>query len=174
MKTQTIKTYSFNELSEEAKKKVLIKYIELGISDYWYEDTFYSAKEQGIRLTGFDLDRGQKIEGEFIWDHIEVADNILMDIQEGHPLYKISEQFRKERDELCDNWEMDENGEPVNVEQLDEKLDQLEYQYEKDILWEYWKILRDEYEYLYSDEFLSEHFEDNEYQFTEDGILYNF
>jgi hypothetical protein len=69
---------------------------------------------------------------------------------------------------------MDENGEPVNVEELDEKLDELEYQYEKDILWEYWKILRDEYEYLYSDEFLSEQFEDNEYQFTEDGILYNF
>lgn len=174
MKTQTIKTYSFNELSEEVKRKVLVKYSHLGTSDWWYEDTFFSAKEQGVRITGFDLDRGQSIDGEFIWDHIEVADNMLMDITESHPLHTISEQFRKERDQLCDSWEMDENGEPVNVEELDEQLDEMESQYEKDILWEYWKILRDEYEYLFSDEFLTEHFESNEFEFTEDGKLYNF
>lgn len=174
MKTQTIKTYSFNELSEEVKNKVLVNYAHLGIGEWWYEDTFFSAKEQGVRITGFDLDRGQSIDGEFIWDHIEVADNMLMDITEGHPLYTISEQFRKERDQLCNSWEMDENGEPVNVEELDEQLDEMESQYEKDILWQYWKILRDEYEYLFSDEFLTEHFESNEFEFTEDGKLYNF
>jgi len=38
----------------------------------------------------------------------------------------------------------------------------------------YWVLLRDEYEYLFSDEFLADYFEDNEYQFTENGKLYNF
>jgi hypothetical protein len=174
MKTQSITTYSFNELSEESKKKVLSKYIETAISDYWYEDTYFSAKEQGVEITGFDLDRGQRIDGEFIWEHIEVADNMLNDITKGHPLYTISEQFRKERDEICENWEKDENDEPINTDELDEKLDELEGQYEKDILWEYWKILRNEYEYLYSNEYLCEYFEDNDYQFTENGIIYNF
>ena len=174
MKTQTVNTYSFNELSETAKEKVLRKYADMGTSDYWYEDSFYQAKELGIRITGFDLDRGQSIEAEFLWDEIEVADRILDFYPSDSDIYKISENFRKERDELCDTWQNDENGEPVNVHELDEKLDELEYQYKKDIFWELWKFLRDEYDYLFKDEYLAEFFECNDYQFTEDGTLYNF
>jgi hypothetical protein len=174
MKTQTINTYSFSELNEKAKEFALNKYRELGISDYWYEDSFYQAKELGIRITGFDLDRGQSIEAEFIYEEIEVADKILDFYSSDSHIFKISENFRKERDEICDTWQKDENGEIENVNELDEKLDELEYQYKKDIYWELWKFLRDEYEYLFKDEFLEEFFEGNDYQFTEDGIKFNF
>jgi len=50
----------------------------------------------------------------------------------------------------------------------------LEYQFQKDVLHEYWKLLQLEYEYLFSDEFLADYFDDNEYQFTENGVLFNF
>ena len=158
MQTQTINTFLFSELADEIKKKVLIKYADRGTFDWWYETTFDQAKESGIRLTGFDLERGQKIEGIFIWDHIEVANNILINITDGHQLFTISEQFKKEIGKTIDEY----------------KIDELQNQYEKDILWQYWKILKDEYEYLYSDEYLEEFFEANEYQFTENGVLYNF
>lgn len=158
MQTQTINTFLFSELPDEIKKKVLIKYADRGTIDWWYENTFEEAKENGIRLTGFDLGRGQKIEGTFIWDHLEVANNILKNIIDMHPLFTISEQFKKQRDEAIDEY----------------KLDELQNQYEKDILWQYWKMLKDEYEHFYSDEYLEEFFDIHEYQFTENGVLYNF
>ena len=45
MQTQTINTFLFSELNEKAKEFALNKYRELGTSDYWYENTFYDAKE---------------------------------------------------------------------------------------------------------------------------------
>ena len=174
MQTQTIITYNFSELNEEAKEFALNKNRELGISDYWYTDTFHDAEEVGIRISTFDLDRAQKIGGEFVWEHIQVADLIMDNHGESCSTYKVAEQFRKERDELCDQWQKNENGELDNVDELDEKLDELENQFEKAILWQYWVILSKEYEYLFSDEFLADHFENNEYQFTEKGTIYNF
>lgn len=174
MQTQTITTYNFNELNEKAKEYALNKNRELCVSDFWWSDTFEGAKELGIKITEFDLDRAQKIKGEFIDEHIEVADHILDNWGESCQIYKIAEQFRKERDELCDQWQKDENGELDNIDELDEKLDELENQFEKDILWQYWILLRDEYEYLFSDEFLSDFLDNNEYQFTENGKMYNF
>ena len=174
MQTQTITTYNFSELNEEAKKFALSKYIEIAISDNWYADAFHDAEELGIRISTFDLDRGQKIGGEFVWEHIQVADLIMDNCGETTKLYQLAEVFRKERDTLCDEWQKDEFGSLDNVEELDEKLDELESQFEKSILWQYWVLLRNEYEYLYSDEFLTDHFGNEEYQFTEKGILYNF
>lgn len=174
MKTQTVNTFLFSELSEDAKKYALNKYSEMAISDYWYEDTYHQAKELGITISGFDLDRGQSIDADFIYDEIEVADAIMDFYGYENNIYKIAENFRKERDQLCDNWENDENGEPINVDELDEKLDEMEDEFKKDIFHELWVFLRDEYEYLFSEEYISDHFDNNEYQFTEDGKLFNF
>ena len=55
MKTQTINTFLFSELSEQMKKKVLLEYADKGTYDWWHESTFENAKENGIRLKGFDL-----------------------------------------------------------------------------------------------------------------------
>lgn len=173
MKTQTINTYSFSELNEKAKEFALNKYRDFGTSDYWYQDTYEYAKEHGLRITGFDLDRGKKIEGEFIWSEIEVADKIMDVYGSDADIYKTAFQFRKERDGLCDNWEYID-GAPINEDELEDKLNELEHQFEKDILNFYWKILNSEYEYLFSDEFLADHFDNMEYQFTENGIFYNF
>lgn len=173
MKTQTINTFLFSELNEEAKKYALEKYYEMAISDYWYEDSFYQAKELGISIKGFDLDRGQSIDAEFIHSEIEIADKIMDFYGYDSNIYKIAEQFRRERDELCDTWEF-KDGEPINEEGLEYALNDIEDQFQKDIFNELWKFLRDEYEYLFSDMYLAENFDDNEYQFTEDGKLFNF
>lgn len=173
MQTQTITTYNFNELNEKAKEYALNKNRELCVSDNWYADTFADAEEFGVRISTFDLDRAQKIGGEFVWSEIEVADLILDNCGETTEMYKVATNFKKERDELCNSWEYID-GAPVNEEKLEDELNVIENKFEKDILWQYWKILRNEYEYLFSDEFLADHFENNEYQFTENGKIYNF
>lgn len=173
MNTQTITTFLFSELNEKAKEFALNKYRELGISDYWYEDTYEYAKEHGLRITGFDLDRRQSINGEFIWSEIEVADKIMDVYGIDAEIYKTAQQFRKERDELCDHWQFID-GAPINEDELEDKLNELEHKFEKDVLWHYWLFLRNEYEYLFSDEFLADHFDNNEYQFIENGKLFNF
>ena len=173
MQTQTINTFLFSELNEKAKEFALNKYRELGTSDYWYENTFYDAKENGIRITGFDLDRGQKIEGEFIWSEIEVAEKLEDEFPEGSNINNLASKFLKDRLRICDSYEFID-GAPINEGELEAELNDLEYQFQKDVLHQYWIFLRDEYEYLFSDEYLSDYFEDNEYQFTEDGKLFNF
>lgn len=175
MKTQTITitTYNFSELNEDAKEYALNKNRELGISNDWYADTFLGAEEMGVRISTFDLDRRQKIGGEFVWSEIEVADLILDNWGETTEMHKVATNFKKERDELCNNWEYID-GAPVNEEKLEDELNVIENKFEKDILWQYWILLRNEYKYLFSDEFLIGYFEDCEYQFTESGKVYNF
>lgn len=173
MKTQTINTYSFNELSEDAKNIVLRKYAELGTSDNWYEDSYYMAEQLGVRITGFDLDRGQKINGEFIWSEIEVAEKIESEYPSDSRINILASNFLKERLNICDSHKFID-GAPINEDELESELNELEFQFQKDILHQFWIFLRDEYEYLFSDEYLAEYFENNEYQFTENGVLYNF
>jgi hypothetical protein len=173
MKTQTINTFLFSELNEKAKEFALNKYRELGISDYWYEDTYYDAKQNGIRLTGFDLDRGQKIEGEFIWSEIEVAEKLEDEFAEGTNMNNLASIFLKDRLRICDSFEF-VDGAPIKEDELEAELNDLEYQFQKDVLQEYWKLLQLEYEYLFSDEFLADHFDNNECQFTENGKLFIF
>lgn len=173
MKTQTINTYLFSELSEDAKKYALKNYSDMAIAYSWYEDSYYTAKECGVRITGFDLDRRQKIDGEFEWSEIEVAEKIEQDYPSDSEISILSSNFLKERLKICDSYEF-VDGAPIKEEELDAELDELEYKFQKDILQEYWKFLKDEYEYFYSDEYIGEFFDNNEYQFTENGVLFNF
>jgi hypothetical protein len=131
------------------------------------------AKENGIRLTGFDLDRGQRIDGEFIWSEIEVAEKIEENYPSDSQIYILASNFLKERLRICDSYEFID-GAPIKEDELEAELNDLEYQFQKDILHQCWIFLRDEYEYLFSDEYLAEFFENNEYQFTENGVLFNF
>jgi hypothetical protein len=173
MQTQKINTFLFSELTDKIKSKVLIQYADKGTFDWWYESTFENAKENGIKLTGFNIDRGQTIEGEFIWSEIEVAEKIEEEFDSESKIHILASNFLKERLRICDSYEF-VDGAPIKEDELEDELVTLENEFVKDVLQQYWIFLRDEYEYLYSDEYLAEFFESNEYQFTENGTLYNF
>jgi hypothetical protein len=55
--------------------------------------------------------------------------------------------------------------------EYDEDLNYLERDYHHDLNEEMWKMLREEYEYLTSDEAVIESIEINNYEFTEDGKI---
>ena len=171
MQTVQIEIYNFDELDNKAQELAIEKNRDILTDFNWWEDTYYDAKQNGVRITGFDLDRGQSINGEFIWSEIEVADKMIMDFGECTEMYDIAKRFLRYREELCDNWEYID-GAPTNEDELEEKLNEIEYQFQQNVLNEYWKYLRDEYEYLNSDECIAEHLQANQYKFTKDGKNY--
>jgi hypothetical protein len=86
----------------------------------------------------------------------------------------ISKQFLADRDALIEKYG---EGNPIDgyavkeeyLNEYDSDLDDLESEYHHDINQEMLKMLRDEYEYLISDEAVIESIEMNNYEFTEDG-----
>lgn len=77
MKTITINLYSFNELSKEAQQKALNKLATINVEHDWWDDTYEDAKNIGLEIKEFDLDRNKHAKGEFILSANEVAQNII-------------------------------------------------------------------------------------------------
>lgn len=169
MKIIETKVYTFNELSDNAKKVALDQNRYNLVDDEWWRDTYDEAKNIGIKITGFDLFGRNDIQGEFIQDSEYIAKYIMNEHGQTCATYIVCENFLNEKDAIVNEAERDEYGEFVDVETLDEKLDECENAFKDDILHEYHKILTAEHDYLVSDECISDYLEANEYQFTENG-----
>ena len=60
MRTIEIKLYKFEELSEEAKQKVIEKMYDINVDDaFWYE-FIYEDFEEKAKQAGFDVSRGKR------------------------------------------------------------------------------------------------------------------
>lgn len=66
MRTIKTKVYQFSELSEQAKKKAIEWGYDINVCHEWWEVIYEDAAEIGLKLTGFDIGRGQDCEGEFM------------------------------------------------------------------------------------------------------------
>jgi hypothetical protein len=169
MKTIETKVYEFNELSDKAKEKARAWYRE-GSFDYeWCDSTYEDAKTAGLIIEGFGLDRNRGATGKFIEDACHCADAILKNHGDTCETYKTAEAFLKERDEIVDTAEKDEDGALVDEYELDRKLDEIETEFLRAILEDYSIILQNESEYITSNEYVDENINANEYTFTEDG-----
>lgn len=172
MKTIEIKLYKFDELPEDIQAKVIQNYSDINVNYNWWEGIYYDAKEIGLKITGFNIDRGNYCELDNIKDLTTVADLILENHGETCETYKIAESFLKERDEIIDSAERDENGDFADEYQVDSDLDDLEDSFKKDLSECYLSILRNEYDYLYIEEAIINTIQANEYDFTADGKIY--
>jgi len=61
--TTVTKVYTFDELSEAAKQKVLEDFAEFQVSYEWWKSVYDDAARCGLKITSFDIDRGN-IEAE--------------------------------------------------------------------------------------------------------------
>jgi hypothetical protein len=172
MKIIETKVYSFDELSPEAQEKALNKLCDLNVNYDWWEFEYEDAERIGLKITGFDLDRGDYCNGEFIHDACYTANKIKEEHGEECETYKTADNFLRERDELVDTAEKDENGDFADESDLDDKLDESEEDFLKSILEDYLSILKKEYEYRTSKEAVIETIQSNDYAFTEDGELF--
>ena len=177
MKTIETKVYQFKELDEQTKEKAIDNYRHISVEDdFWYEFIKEDLISVGIELRSFDLNRGS-----FAEIHIEDFYDTCKKIIDSHGVlcktYIIAIRYIFEYNsikEKIDNLECYENDdsdeEHLNkLMQLDKDLEDLDEEYQQEFSWEVLSMLRKEYEYMTSDEHIIEMFEDNDWEFTEDG-----
>jgi hypothetical protein len=169
MKTITTTVYEFNELSDKAKEKARDWYRDGAFLDEWWLFTYEDAERAGLKIESFGLDRSRHAEGKLITSARECAESIIKDHGEACETFKTAQAFLKERDEIVDTANRDENGELDSVKELDDALDRCESEFLKSILEDYSIILQKESEYIVSDEAVDENITANGYTFTKDG-----
>ena len=169
METRTYNVYKFSELNEDQKEKVIEKYCNINIDHEWWECTYEDAKNIGLELTGFDIDRGSYCEGKFIQTAQYCADSILETHGKDCETYIDAAAYIKERKDIEQHAESDEYGE-FDLKTCD-KLDALTDEFLKSLLEDYLSMLRKECEYLTSKEAIIETIEANDYDFTENGRI---
>ena len=162
MKTIKLNLYSFSELKEDIKQKVLEEYRDINVDYEWWDYTLEDAKDIGLEIKEFDIYRNE-INGELIDDIESVIKSIYKNHGKNCDTYKTAKDYKqmlKSLNELeNDNYSYD--------------YDELSDNFKIDLLQNYYKMLQKEEEYLISDEAIIETFEANEYTFEANGKMRN-
>lgn len=167
MREHTIKLYSFDELTDEAKDRAIQDNCYINTDHDWYNFIYDEAERLGFKITEFDLDRHCQINGEMVLGEEEIAGNIIKEHGESTNTYKTAKEFLDKRTALF-------NGDDT-IDEDDERcfeLDEMDSDFFRMILDCYFDILRDSYKYYISEEAIKETLQVNEYEFTEDGKIY--
>ena len=181
MREITVKAYKFDELSEEAQERALNDLRWVNVDGDWYEDVYYTICTAG-KLLGLDIDRihfdtdlycifdasyeyargaAKAVKAEFPQntDLHKIASE-LQALQKRH-FYSLSCAVREARS--MNQYSCFRFGEDYECEDLGDIIDDFAH----------WAriLLRDEYEWLTSDEAVKEIIIINEYEFDEAGNL---
>ncbi len=157
--------YKFEELSEKAQDNVLERLSDINVDYGWWESTFEDAKNIGLKLTEFELNRGSYCKGEFTQSAKDVAKAIIKEHGKDCETHKTAQAHLKAGGELED--EALKNDVPLD--EID--TDEIDAEFLKSLLEDYRIILQHEYEYMPSKEAILETISANEYEFTEDGRI---
>ena len=181
MREMNVMVYSFDELSEAAQERALNEFRDINVEFHWWRDTYDTIRAAG-KLIGLDID-GIYFDPDLycifnadyryvcgavkaVRDEFSRADALhkvardLQDLQKRH-FYSLSCNVSSRRD--TNSYRCFRFGEDYECDDLGDILDDFAH----------WAriLLRDEYDYLTSDEAIRETIEVNEYEFTEDGKL---
>jgi hypothetical protein len=170
MRIKETKVYTCSELSETAQERAISKLSHINVDFEWWKSVYEDAKNVGLKLTSFDLDRNRHAEGSFLFAANEVAQNIFNNHGKDCESYKTATEFMKDWQPVFNNY-MDESHKDYESRECEEKLQNIEDEFLKSLLEDYSIILQHEYEYLTSSEAIKEAIECNGYEFTEDGKL---
>jgi hypothetical protein len=173
MRTETIKIYQFEELSDTAQEKAIQEFQYINVDHEWWDSVFEDASQIGLKITEFDTGQTAACKGKWIEDAKDVADKIIEnhgDVCETHrdakqfltDLAAAKTAFEAQPDYDAEYDDFDGSGE---YEELCEE-------FKKTILEDYLLILRKEYQYLLGEEAIKDTILANEYEFTEDGKHY--
>jgi hypothetical protein len=162
MRIKVTKTtvYPFDELSEDAKEKAVQGLYDINLFSDWWENTFEDAKNVGITITEFDIDRGSYCLGSFDIDAVETAKKIHKEHGKDCETFKTAAEFLAEYHTY-----LAEDNEDC------EDADYIRQEFRLSILEDYRIMLQKGYEYLASEEQIIESIKANDYEFTKDGKL---
>lgn len=170
MKTKTINLYEFSELPEDAREKAIEKLWDINVEFDWWQFSYYDAEQIGLKITGFDLDRGDYVTGHFVNSACEVAQDIINNHGENTETYKAAVNFLELHNPVFANY-LDENHKDYESQESEDKLQEIEEEFLSDVLHAYKIYLKNEYEYLTSKQAIIETIEANDYLFNEKGDI---
>lgn len=159
---RTIETilYNFDELSETAKQTAISKLWDLNVDHEWWDGICDDASQIGLKISGFDIDRGSYVNGSLNDCMIDTIELIKANHGQTCETYKLAERYEN------DFLKLDEESDDYNDE-----VEYLENEFLKELCDEYLTILRNEYEYLTSEDSIIEAILANEYEFDVNGNL---
>ena len=162
--------YQFDELPKEAQAKAIERYHSINIEYDWYSNIYYEVKQfLKIDIQGFDTGRGSYV--NFKLTHDDITKDFLKGLNKYfNDLNEVIAQteYYLEQWHILDN-DLDRYPTVDEIEDiLDNTLEVIKSELERLFL----KALREEYDYLTSDESIKETLTINEYDFTEDGKIY--
>ena len=169
MRTHTITTYEFDELSREAREHAIEKLWNINVGYGWWRFIYEDAETVGIKITSFDLSYPD-CKGEFIESARYTATKILQYHGEVCETYQTANGFLNELNRFMETAETDEYGELYLSDE--QKVEDMELEFLRSILEDYRVLLQKEYDYQTSDEAIIETIRANEYEFTENGELF--
>lgn len=175
MKTIEITLYKFDELSEDAQQKAIAANYDFNVENNWWDAVYEDAKNIGLEITGFELDRGSYCKGLFINSGIETAQLIIDTHGPACQTYLTAFEFLKDYDMLVEKYSDGIDKTRVsedNEYHFDEDADDLELYFLKSLLEDYSISLKKEYEYLTSEDAVKDSLISNDYDFTIEGDLY--
>lgn len=117
MRTIQTTVYTFAELSEKSKDNAVQNLWDINLRHDWWDSMYDDAKNVGISIGGFNLDRGRSIDLE-VDDYQETANKILKEHGETCDTHKNAMQFIAERDALVSKYS---NGGDKVTEEKDRK-----------------------------------------------------
>ena len=168
MRKIEINLYKFEELSEEAQAKA-IKNHQLHSEYEWWDSIVINAEESGVVIESFDIDKGD-ISVSFKWEAHDVANALVKFWGADSDIGKICQTFLDKRNVLYKKYAGDEAS--TYNEKLYESEDELVDDFHTDVSHYFLKQLRDELEWIESDEYAREYLSDMDYDFMEDGTEY--
>ena len=167
VKTET-EVFKFEELTDEGKESAVEKLSDINVGYKWWDSTYADAEMVGIKITGFGLDWESRCDGDFQLSSHEVAANIIFEHGVHCETNKTAQIFL----DSVNSIEPTEGEECGEGEEYEGKMLELEDKFQKSILEDYRIILRKEYEYLTTEEAITESIKANDYEFTAEGSIY--
>ena len=173
MRTVRTKVFKFNELTDKAKQTAIENLYTINVDFDWWESTYEDAEQIGLKITSFDLDRNRHAKGMFLDNGINCAKLILESHGEMCETYKTAKSFLAEIEQIETNFESLDTSDFDNIQEKEDAIQDAESDFLNSILEDYSIIMQNECEYLQSDEAIAETIIANDYEFTQDGKIFN-
>ena len=177
--TWNFKVYKFDELSEEVKEKVLddCRFIMVEYFNWW-EFVYHEADMIGIEIEGFDLYKGY-IKIKLNTSVLNSVESAMQWFGESTEEYKLVKSYYDEIMKLADSDEVKEyleenpHDDPYDAIYNMSLDDRFYDEYINDMKRVFLRMLENEFNYLTSDEAIIECFNNNDYEFFENGKIFN-
>lgn len=185
MRTDTIEKvyFTFDELDEKQKESAIEKLYDLNVDHEWYDFIYDDAMTVNVEMKYFNSQLD--IENfNFRYEAIDTAKAIVENHGNLCGTYKLAKVYIAQynlnnslREIFNEIWErtalydIAENLLYEAMKKYEDRVIDLSEGFLDDLKSEYSSLLKEEYEYLTSDEAIIESIKANEYEFDEDGNL---